>query len=140
MVHQTWNPRFLTCAGYETSSTELGYITSVVASLGNEVGLCAQKDLVISMRYHVTMSTIISPLLQPFLVAQLVQQLRYQSLITWLLYGGLAVAFSIKRKLQLDYFASPNMFRSHHFCLRHPKKAILLYHFSKLDLSEEART
>ena len=72
------------------------------------------------------MSTIISLLLQPFLATQLVQQLRYQDLITWLLYGGLAVIFSIKQKLQLDYLASLNMFRSHHFCLRHPKKASIL--------------
>lgn len=60
------------------------------------------------------MKTTISLLLQPFLVAPLVQQSRYQSLITWLLCGCLAVAFSIKRRVQLDYLASPNMLRSRH--------------------------
>jgi hypothetical protein len=70
-----------------------------------------KRDLVISMRYHVTMSTIISLLLQPFLVAQLVQQSSIQ-LKTWLLYGGLAVIVHIKQKLQLDLAASSYMLRS----------------------------
>lgn len=70
------------------------------------------RDLVISLKYHVNMSTIISLLLQPFLVAQLVQQLSIQDLNTWLLYGGLAVIVSIKQKLQLDLAASSYMLRS----------------------------
>lgn len=57
------------------------------------------------------MSTIISLLLQPFLVAQLVQQSSIQ-LKTWLLYGGLAVIVHIKQKLQLDLAASSYMLRS----------------------------
>jgi hypothetical protein len=81
------------------------------------------------------MNTTISLLLQPLLVAARVQLARYQSLITWLLCGCLAVAFCIKPNLQLDYLASPNMLRSHRSYLRHPKKASTIITFIAMILT-----